>query len=276
VQRKVSVLWGEKKVFLRPTPRAVTPFGGLSVFIEFLQRIGLPEQVRGNMPFCLNSPNAIPAGETFTAFLVAVVAGARRFAHSSMLRADRALHALLGMKRFPSDGTIRNLFKRFTQGMVVRMYEPLWAWQVERLPKRQGGYSLDLDSTVFERYGQQEGAKKGYNPKKHGRASHHPLLAVLGEAYFILHGWLRSGNTTAGRGAVEFLQEALAKLPNLEGIRVVRADAGFFDQELLEYLEGQGLSYIVVARLTRWLKQEAARVQINERWMRSTPWVSFA
>jgi hypothetical protein len=261
VQRKVSVLWGEKKVVLRQTPRAVTPFGGMSVFIEFLKRIGFPEQVQRDLPFSLSSPNAIPAGETFTAFLVAVVAGARRFAHSSMLRADRALHALLGMKRFPTDSTIRNLFKRFTQGMVVRMYEPLWAWQVQRLARREDGYSLDLDSTVFERYGQQEGARKGYNPKKHGRASHHPLLAVLGEAHFILHGWLRSGNTTSGRGAVEFLKEALAKLPDRKWIRVVRADAGFFDQELLEYVEATGLSYIVVARLTRWLKQEAARVQ---------------
>lgn len=45
MQRKVSVLWGEKKVVLRQTPRAVTPFGGLSVFIEFLKRIGFPERV---------------------------------------------------------------------------------------------------------------------------------------------------------------------------------------------------------------------------------------
>lgn len=242
MQRKVSALWGEKKVVLRQTPRAVTPFGGLSVFIEFLKRIGFPERVSRDIPVCLKSNNAIPAGETFTAFLVAVVVGARRFAHSSMLRADRALHALLGMKRFPTDGTIRNLFKRFTEGMVVRMYEPLWAWQLERLPKREEGYSVDMDSTVFERYGEQEGARKGYNPKKHGRASHHPLLAVWGEAHFVLHGWLRSGNTTAGRGAVEFLKEAVAKLPGREEIRVVRADAGFFDQELLQYLEESTLS----------------------------------
>ncbi len=120
------MLWGEKKVVLRQTTRAVTAFGGLSAFIEFLKRIGLPEQVRRDLPFCLSSPSAIPAGETFTAFLIAVVAGARRFAHSSMLRADGALRAMLGMKRFPSHGTIRNLSKRFTQGMVVRMYEPLW------------------------------------------------------------------------------------------------------------------------------------------------------
>ena len=188
----------------------------------------------------LESPNAIDPAQTFTAFLISVVAGARRFAHTSLLRADRALHALLGMKRFPTDGTIRNLFKRFTQGMVVRMYEPLWAWQVGRLPKRAQGYSLDLDSTVFERYGQQEGVKRGYNPRKPGRGSHHPLLAVLGEAYFILHGWLRSGNTAAGRGVVEFLKEALAKLPSREWIRVVRADSGFFAQELLQYLESRG------------------------------------
>jgi len=205
VLRKITSLWGEKKVVLRQTPRAVTPFGGLSVFIEFLGKIGFSERVHGDLPVHLQSPNAIDPGETFTAFVISVVAGARRFAHSALLRADRALHALLGIRRFPTDGTIRNLFKRFTQGMVVRFYEPLWAWQLARVPPRAGGYSLDLDSTVFERYGQQEGVKKGYNPKKRGRGSHHPLLAVLGEAYFILHGWLRSGNTRADTGVVEFL-----------------------------------------------------------------------
>jgi len=115
---------------------------------------------------------------------------------------------------------------------------------------------------VFERYGKQEGVKKGYNPRKRGRASHHPLLAVLGETCFVLHGWLRSGNTRADSGAVEFLKEALAKLESREWIGRVRADSGFFAQELLSYLEEQRLSYIV-ARLTRWLKREATRV---ERW----------
>ena len=261
MQRKISVLWGEKKVLLRQTARAVTPFGGLSVWVEFLGKIGYRQQVREHMPVHLRSPNAIAPEETFTAFLISVLAGARRFAHTALLRADGALHALLGVKRFPTDDTIRNLFKRFRQGLVVQFYEPLWAWQLARVPKRGGGYSLDLDSTVFERYGEQEGVKRGYNPRKHGRASHHPLLAVLGEAGFILHGWLRSGNTRSDSGVVEFLKEAMAKLESREWIRVVRADSGFFAEELLQYLEGGELRYIVVARLTKWLKREAARVQ---------------
>ena len=42
-------------------------------------------------------------------------------------------------------------------------------WQMQRLPLRPEGYTLDLDSTVFERYGQQEGSLKGHNPRRHGR-----------------------------------------------------------------------------------------------------------
>jgi hypothetical protein len=233
----------------------------LVVFGEFLGKIGYAEAVRKHLPFRLTSPNAIDPVQTFTAFLLSVLAGARRFAHTGLLRADQALQQVLGIRRFPSDDTIRNWFKRFGQGQNYRFYSALWAWQMERLPEREGGYSLDLDSTVFERYGRQEGALKGPNPRKHGRPSHHPLLAVLAEAHFILHGWLRSGNCGTARGVVEFLKEALALLSEGQRIRRVRADAGFFDQALLSFLEERSLSYIVVARLTRWLKREAARVQ---------------
>jgi hypothetical protein len=246
-------------VVLRETARAVTPFGGLSVFFEFLSRIGYAAAIRQHMPVVLTSPNAIEPAQTFTGFLVSVLAGARRFAHAGWLRADRALHALMGLRRFPIDDTIRNLFKRFGHKEVYQFYAGLTRWQLQRLPEREGGYSLDLDSTVFERYGRQEGAKKGHNPRKHGRPSHHPLLAVLAEAHFVLHGWLRSGNCGAARGVVEFLKEALG-LWETARIRVVRADSGFFEEKLLEYLEERRWGYIVVARMTRLVKRELNQV----------------
>lgn len=37
---------------------------------------------------------------------------------------------------------------------------------------------LDWDSTVQSKYGNQQGAEIGYNPRKPGRRSFHPLLAV--------------------------------------------------------------------------------------------------
>ncbi len=260
VHTQITALWGGTKVELRETRRAVTPFGGLVVFFEFLRRVGYLEAVSEHLPFALSSPNTIDPVHTFTAFLLSVLAGARRFAHASLLRADAALHQVLGMKRFPTDDTIRNLFKRFGQGQCQRFFSGLWNWQLARLPECSAGYSLDLDSTVLERYGRQQGALRGPNPRKHGRPSHHPLVAVLAEAHFLLHGWLRSGNCGTARGVVEFLKEALALLPGNHSLRVVRADAGFFDQQLLGFLEQRGLHYVMVARLTRWLKREAARI----------------
>jgi Transposase DDE domain group 1 len=258
VHWKITALWGRKKVELRETQRAVTPLGGLVMFFEFLRWIGYCEAVRQHPPFSLRSPNAIDPVKTFAAFLLSVVAGARRFDHTSLLRADTALQALLGISRFPIDDTVRNLFKRFGQGQCQRFFSGLWNWQFERLPECASGYSLDLDSTVFERYGQQQGALRGprTHPRKHGRPSHHPLVAVLAEAHFFLRGWLRSGNS---RGVVEFLKEPLALLPEKHALRVVRADAGFLTSNYWG-LEQRGLPYIMVARLTLWLKREAARV----------------
>ncbi len=80
---------------------------------------------------------------------------------------------------------------------------------------------------MFEHYGRQQGALRGPNPRKHGRPSHHPLVAALAEAHFLLHGWLRSGNCGTARGGVEFLKEALALLPEKHSIRVAAPTPAF-------------------------------------------------
>ena len=261
VPREITALLSGERLILRETQRAVTPFGGVAVFFSYLRKIDLVGQLQRYMPIRWSSHNQIDPATSFLAFLTSVLVGAKRFAHTALLRYDQALHALLGMNRFPTDDTIRNLFRQFRMGDVQRLYEPLTEWQMARLPLRPDGYTLDLDSTVFERYGRQEGSLKGHNPRKHGRPSHHPLLAVLSEAQFLLHGWLRSGNCGAARGAEEFLQEALALWGHRQKIRLLRADSGFFEDRLLSFLEQRQLPYIVVARLTKWVKRAAQRVE---------------
>jgi hypothetical protein len=261
MQTFLTPLFHPAKVKLRQTPRPVTPFGGLASFIAFLDQIGYARQLQTHLPWQLTSPNAIPLGHTLTAFIIGVVVGARRFAHTEMARADRALHALLGLARWPGADTVRSLFHRFTQPSIQSFWRPLWAWLLGLLRAPKEGFSLDLDSTVFQRSGGQQGAAKGYNPRRPGRKSHPPLLAVLAEAPFVLHGWLRSGNTGAARGVVPFLREALALLPGVLSIRCVRADSGFFEEALLAFLEERALCYVVVARLTPQLKRRATSIQ---------------
>ena len=83
MQTFLTPLFDSAKVKLTQTPRPVTPFGGLASFIAFLDQIGFARQVETHLPWQLTSPNAIPLGHTLTAFLIGVVVGARRFAHTS-------------------------------------------------------------------------------------------------------------------------------------------------------------------------------------------------
>jgi hypothetical protein len=122
VPREVQAFFSEERL-LRETGRAVTPFGGVTVFVAYLRKVGFVEKLRECMPICWRSLNQIEPAATFTAFLIAVLVGAKRFAHTNWLRGDRALHALLGIDRFPTDDTIRNLFRRFTMGNVQRLFE---------------------------------------------------------------------------------------------------------------------------------------------------------
>lgn len=100
VPREALALLSDERLIQRETSRAVTPFGGVAVFVAYLRKVEFVEKVRQCMPICWRSPNQIEPAATFIAFLMAVLVGARRFAHANWLRGDRALHALLGIDRF--------------------------------------------------------------------------------------------------------------------------------------------------------------------------------
>jgi hypothetical protein len=245
-----------RQAVLRETRRAVTPFGGLVVLVELLRKMRVVEAVQERLPFRYRSNNRSAPEHILLAFWLGVVAGARRFAHLQMLRADRALQELCGVGAFPSDDTVRNFFGRFGPAQIAQFFPSLWQWWFAQQPPRT--CLLDLDSTVLQRFGQQEGAVRGYNPtRRHGR-SHRPLLAFVSEPVLVLHGWLRAGNAADNRGAVEFLREALAIVPPSWTLAGVRADAAFFDQKLLEFLEETKLPYVVVVR-----RKEAVQQQVH-------------
>ena len=260
MQAELMPMDGQKAIGITFTDKPVTAFGGLALFVAFTQRLGLSQMLAAALPFPVTSPNATPPHQILLAFFAGVLAGARRFAQLAVLRADEPIRQLFGLRRFPSTATFTRFFRRFSAKTVTETFAPLFAGCLARLPHRALGYTLDLDSSVFERYGTQEGALKGYNPKKRGRPSHHPLFAVLAEARCIAHVWLRSGNTGAARGATAFLAEVRALLPGHLALALVRADSGFFDEAFLLALEAAPLPYIVAARFTNPLQAAAYRL----------------
>ncbi len=127
MQNSCNPVFPGRQVRLASTAKTITLFGGLVSLITFFERIGLAGQIGSLMPFSYTSPNAIPPAQTLVAFMVSVVAGARRLAHTDWLRADKALHSLLGIERFPGPDTGRNLFLGFSKGHIKELKNDLQA-----------------------------------------------------------------------------------------------------------------------------------------------------
>ena len=62
VPREIRALLADERLILRETQRAVTPFGGIAVFVSFLDKIGFAETVRKHMPIRSAFTNPWPNG----------------------------------------------------------------------------------------------------------------------------------------------------------------------------------------------------------------------
>jgi hypothetical protein len=249
------------------TDKPVSGWGGLVAVVRYFDRKGLRPLLTRALPDGRTSPNQIPVVDIVLALFAAVLTGGRRFAHVERLRGDRVVQTVLGIARMPSAMTLTRYFGGFVRSQVEHLSQVLWSVVAHGLRSPVLGMVLDLDSTVFERYGEQEGSLKGHNPRKHGRPSHHPLLAMLAEAKLVVHAWLRSGNAGSARGVGGFLAETLARLGPAFRLYALRADAGFFVREFLEDLESRRLPYAIAVRMTPHLRREIVGVRT---------WRSFA
>lgn len=239
------------KILFGFTSHPITVWAGVILLRLYFEWMGLRQELGKVLgAFAKRSNNQISSVDVMLSWFYGLALGAERFEHFTRYRRDRLLGELLGVERFCSPDTLRRLFLRFNYREVTEVSERLMGYSLASMRPILLGHTLDLDSTVLCRYGEQEGSLKGYNPHKPGRPSHHPLVAFLAEGRRLLWAVLRSGNSGSANGCVEFLRQALTVLPKGHRIGLVRADAGFFEKRLLEYLESQQLPYIVVARLT--------------------------
>ncbi|MEW6125401.1 MAG: IS1380 family transposase, partial [Pseudomonadota bacterium] len=234
----------------------ITVWAGVILLRLYFEVVGLRPQLTAVLGgFGKRSNNQIPAPDVLLCWFYGLALGAARFAHFTRYRRDPLLPRLLGIRRLPSPDTLRRLFAAFTYRTTTEVSEALMRWSLRTMRPILLGHTLDLDSTVFCRYGDQEGSLKGHNPVKHGRPSHHPLLAFLCESRRLLWATLRAGHAGTANGVGEFVAQALTMLPAGHRIGLVRADSGFFVTSFLVWLEARALPYVIVARLTPILRR---------------------
>lgn len=253
----------ESRVKLNFTNKAITSYGGFAVLSKLFEKLELRKNIERMFPIPETSPNSKGVYGKVMRFGLTVLAGGKRFSHCLFLGESVEIYKeLLGLKKMTVSVTsLTRFFGRFVSWQKTQMLaEDLWEYTWERIIDVKEDY-LSFDSSVVTRYGKQEGAKKGYNPKKKGRVSHHPMLAFLNGSGYIVNLWNRSGDTVSSNNSVGFARETIARIKGRMRILGCLADSGFYYIGFIKYLEEAGLEYVIAAKLLRSIQQAVLQIQ---------------
>ena len=239
--------------------KKVTAWGGMKLMKDMLDSIGIKEFMSGlNLPEKGSNRGYDPI-QIIECFWTSIWIGAGRFSHSAYLRYDKVLQEIFGWKQAPSQSTYSRFFQKFSWKRNTEIFIPLQKWFIDNL--KITNITIDFDSSIMTRYGDQQGSKVGYNPNKPGRASHHPLMAFIAETRMVANAWLRPGNTAALSNCKAFIDETFEILLNKK-VGLVRADSGFYAHDFLNYLEQEKkVNYIVAVKMYSTIKKELRMLQ---------------
>ena len=166
--------------------------------------------------------NRIDSESIIESFWVSIWIGCFRFSHTAMVRVDEVMRQIFGWKRVAPGTTFGRFFRKFSPSASHETFTGLYKWFFEQL--HFDNYTLDMDSSVITRYGEQQGSKKGYNPKKPGRGSHYPLFAFVSDVR------MAAGSSNC----IHFLEETFAIMKN-KTAGLLRAGRGFCSKNILKF-----------------------------------------
>lgn len=243
---------GLRRVRLSFTEDQLTHFAGMLLIQRFSHGIGLRRLLQQQLRPVPRFRDYHPS-EMILAILYAIIAGMDRVNETQILQYNGAFQKIIGLSRYPDQTAVRRFLRRLAPQhirQIAQVHEILRTTFFDR-PTKRTSLVFDVDSTVLIVYGRLvERARVGYNPKKPGRRSYHPLLCFEARFQEFWHGSLRPGNAGASTGAVPFLRVCLAKVPKtIARSRIrFRLDSGFYGKRVVEFLDSTGCGYVIVAR----------------------------
>ena len=236
----------------------LTCFGGAGLIRRFFKRHKIQQMVDKEVKIEGRRNSKYSVGSLLVGCLYGMFLGYSRPYQMKMLCADVVFQKIAGLCGFPVQSTI----SRFLSSVRVSVGKQISAMNFDlimKMRKRYKGYrelTLDLDSHVIAVYGNQQRALIGYNPKKKGRKSYHPLVCFVGETRDYIGGVLRSGKHHSSYKAVDFIKGIVKKLPShIKRIRL-RADSGFFSTELIKYLVKEAIEFTIVVPMQPWVQRK--------------------
>ena len=233
---------------------------GVLLSAVLAERLGIEALVDGTVDLGERLGGANPGRKVMT-LVSAMALGADCIDDCDVLRSGQTRVVLGHSVSAPS--TLGTFLRAFTFGHV-RQLDRVLAGCLERAWATGAGPGderlvVDVDSFVGEVYGyDKQGAGYGYTHKR----GYHPIVATRAETGEVLHIRARKGSANTSRGALRFVEELIARVARAgaTGPKLLRADSGFWNTNIMARLHAAGWSYSIGIRLQKHVKAVIAAI----------------
>ena len=234
---------GKSPLGLDHTPANESSDAGLSLVAAFVQKIGLRAQLTQIPMQDTRKYSKVPDADILIQLIFQKLAG---YAHDSAANefSKNKVVTSMGVGHV-SQPSISRFWARFTPASLTALRQVNTNLLTHRRQRenRQGSL-IDLDSTHFDTYGNQEGtAFNGH----YGTVGYHPLLMFDGATADFMDAQLRPGNRYTSKGVVDFVRPVLKRyqeeLPVTDAL--IRGDSGFAVPQLFKLCEDEQANYII-------------------------------
>lgn len=234
---------------------------GLLLIKEFVSKLGIDKLF--NCTFKTNDSALFryhTDKENLLQMIYMIIAGYFEDDASDELTNDPVFKAILEKDALASQPTVSRFFNRMDEdtlnqflsiGRILR--KRIYSIQMPE------AIILDLDSTLLDAYGKQEGKAFNFHYQSNG---YHPLVCYDGITGDLIKIQLRDGTQYSCTGVIDFLQPILDEyLNDYPGITLLlRGDSGFATPALFKQCEENGTGYVIRLKENRILREKASNL----------------
>jgi hypothetical protein len=242
-------------VKVEETDAAVTGLGGVPVLVNLAHEMGLLKDVDALLPAKERDRGYSASASVFDLMLIPW-AGGECIDDLGVLRADQGLERLLHRKVM-APSTAHDFLRRIQyvglEGLAQARQRPLACVARSQRPPQA---TLDCDASLFTSRSRM--AQMSYK----GERGWMPTLAFWAELDLVVHEDFRPDNMAPQSDALNLLKDALAQLPKGVTQVYVRSDSAWYQKDVLDYCEENGLGLAITVDKDEAVK--AALALMNE------------
>ncbi len=218
---------------------------GLFLLKEFDHKLGFHKLIKSMFKTNDTADRHHTDDENLCQMIYQILAGYFNDNDADELINEPILNAILQKDALASQPTLSRFFNRMDEDTLDQFENILKHLRNKVYAIKKPEIVLfDLDSTLLDTYGKQEGVGYNYHYSANG---YHPLLCYDGLTGDLLKATLRDGTVYSSTDVVDFMQPLLDEYLNTypDTKLYMRGDSGFAKPELFAQAETNGVSYAI-------------------------------